>query len=93
MLNHALVVSDGDWLQHSKHLVLDEAHNLEDAATEALSQTVTRGDLEALCDALWDRQSRRGTVRRLADAAGWSLHSERGERTVLHRRRHAEGQC
>ena len=73
VLNHALVATNQDWIQHSKHLILDEAHNLEDAATDALSQTVGRYDLEVLCDALWDPQGRRGTVRRLADAAGWSL--------------------
>ena len=73
VLNHALVVSDHDWIQHSKRLILDEAHNVEDAATDALSQTLGRDDLGALCDALWDPQGRRGTVRRLADAAGWSL--------------------
>ncbi len=73
VLNHALVVSDHDWVQHSKRLILDEAHNIEDAATDALSQTFGRDDLGALCDALWDPQGRRGTVRRLADAAGWSL--------------------
>ena len=73
VLNHALVVTDHEWSQHCKHLILDEAHNLEDAATDALSQTVGRDDLAALCDALWDPQGRRGTVRRLSDAAGWSL--------------------
>ena len=75
VLNHALVVTDHEWLQHSKHLILDEAHNLEDAATDALSQNVGRDDLGAVCDALWDPQGR-GTVRRLADAAGWSLRRE-----------------
>ena len=76
VLNHALVVSNQDWIQHSKRLVLDEAHNLEDAATDALSQTVSGDDLGALCDALWEPQGRRGTVRRLADAAGWSLRRQ-----------------
>ena len=76
VLNHALVVSDHDWIQHSRRLILDEAHNIEDAATDALSQTFGRDDLGALCDALWDPQGRRGTVRRLSDAAGWSLRRE-----------------
>ena len=76
VLNHALVVTDHEWSQHSKRLIVDEAHNLEDAATDALSQTVSRDDLEVLCDALWDPQGRRGTVRRLADAAGWSLRRQ-----------------
>ena len=34
VLNHALVVSDHYWIQHSKRLILDEAHNVEDAATD-----------------------------------------------------------
>ena len=76
VLNHALVVSDHEWFQHSKRLILDEAHNLEDAATDALSQTVGRYDLDVLCDALWDPQHRRGTVRRLADATGWSMRHD-----------------
>ena len=76
VLNHALVVSDHEWTHHSKRLILDEAHNLEDAATDALSQAVGRYDLDVLCDALWDPQHRRGTVRRLADAAGWSMRHD-----------------
>ena len=76
VLNHALVVSDHEWSQHSKRLILDEAHNLEDAATDALSQTVGCDDLGALCEALWEPQGRRGTIRRLADAAGWSLRRQ-----------------
>ena len=83
VLNHALVVSDHEWIHHSRHLVLDEAHNLEDAATDALTDAVSRDDLAALCDALWDPQRRSGTVRRLSDAAGWSLRSDAGNRTVL----------
>ena len=76
VLNHALVVSDHEWSRHSKRLILDEAHNLEDAATDALSQAVGRYDLDVLCDALWDPQGRWGTVRRLADATGWSLRRQ-----------------
>ena len=76
VLNHALVVSDQEWSEHARSLVLDEAHNLEDAATDALSESVGRYDLLALCDALWDPTRRRGTVLRLADAAGWPLGAE-----------------
>ena len=76
VLNHALVVSDHEWSQHSKRLILDEAHNLEDSATDAFTETVSRDDLTTVCDALWDPQVRRGTARRLADAAGWSLRRQ-----------------
>ena len=83
VLNHALVVSDHEWIHHSKHLVLDEAHNLEDAATDALTDAVSRDDLAALCDALWDPLRRSGTVRRLSDAAGWSMRDDAAPRTGL----------
>jgi ATP-dependent DNA helicase RecQ len=79
VLNHALVVSDHEWRRYSKQLVLDEAHNLEDAATEALSLEVGRDDLDILCDALWDPQRRSGTVRRMGDAAGWPLRHDTAE--------------
>ena len=76
VLNHALVVSDEEWLDHAKLLVLDEAHNLEDAATDALSQDVSESDVVRLCDALDDPLRRQGTVYRLAQATGWSLSHE-----------------
>ena len=83
VLNHALVVSDHEWVQHSKRLILDEAHNLEDAATDALSDSVSEDDVVALCDALWDPRRRSGTIRRLADATGWSRRAEPHERAAL----------
>ncbi|MCY4176674.1 MAG: RecQ family ATP-dependent DNA helicase [Acidimicrobiaceae bacterium] len=76
VLNHALIVSDHKWNDHSKHLILDEAHNLEDAATDALTATVSRDEIEVLCDTLWAPQKRSGTVRRLSDATGWSLRKD-----------------
>ncbi len=76
VLNHALVVSDEEWLDYAKLLVLDEAHNLEDAATDALSQEVSAWDLVRLCDALDDPVRRHGTVYRLARATGWPLAHE-----------------
>ena len=76
VLNHALVVSDDDWLDYAKLLVLDEAHNLEDAATDALSQEVSASELIRLCDALDDQVRRRGTVYRLARSTGWPLAHE-----------------
>ena len=76
VLNHALLVTWDGWLDRSKRLVLDEAHNLEDAATDALTQAADRDDLLALADALWNPEGRRSTVHRLADAARWSLRDE-----------------
>ncbi len=79
VLNHALVLSNHDWNDQSKHLIIDEAHNLEDAATDALTDALSRDDLDALCDTLWDPPRRSGTLRRLADAARWSLRTETSE--------------
>ena len=76
VLNHSLIVTDHEWLDHARRLVLDEAHNLEDAATGALSAAISRDDLFTMCDALWDPQHRRGTVQRLASAAKWPLREE-----------------
>ncbi|MDE0269007.1 MAG: RecQ family ATP-dependent DNA helicase [Acidimicrobiaceae bacterium] len=76
VMNHALVIVDDEWLDRSRHLVLDEAHNLEDSATDALSQAADRSELEALCDTLWDPQRRSGTMIRLARATRWSLRDE-----------------
>ena len=76
ILNHALLVTWDEWLDRAKRLVLDEAHNLEDAATDALSQESAREDLLALAGAVWDPAARRSSVHRLAAAAGWSLSAE-----------------
>ena len=73
VLNHALAVTDDEWLDHAKHLVLDEAHNLEDSATDALTSEISEEEVEQLCDALAPRRGRGGTVARLARAARWSV--------------------
>ena len=76
VLNHALLVTWEDWLDRSKRLVLDEAHNLEDAATDALTEATDRDDLLALAGSVWDPETRRSTVHRLSAAARWSLREE-----------------
>ena len=76
VLNHALVVTWDDWLRHSKHLILDEAHNLEDAATDALSAEATQAGIEDMCEAVWNPSSRSGTVQRLVSATRWSIRDE-----------------
>ena len=76
VFNHALLVTWDDWLQHSRHLILDEAHNLEDSATDALSAEATQDGIADLCDAIWDPSTRSGTVQRLAAATGWSVRDE-----------------
>ena len=76
VLNQALLVTWDGWLDRSKRLVLDEAHNLEDAATDALTEAADRNDLLALAGALWNPATRRGTVQRLAEASRWSLRDD-----------------
>ncbi|MCY4271876.1 MAG: RecQ family ATP-dependent DNA helicase [bacterium] len=76
VLNHALLVTWDDWLHHSKRLILDEAHNLEDAATDALSDGVSQHEIAELCDAVWDPSRRRGAVANLARAAQWPIGTE-----------------
>ena len=73
--NHALIVTWDGWLEGCKQLVLDEAHNLEDAATDALTEEAGLADLEELARTVW-RGSGACTVRRLADAARWRLTEE-----------------
>lgn len=75
ILNHALLILKEDWLQPPEFLIVDEAHNLEDSATGALSEEVDDDWLLTLCSALWDPVRRRGTVQRLAEAAGDSIQS------------------
>ena len=76
VLNHALLVTWDDWLHHSKHLILDEAHNLEDAATDALSDEVSQDDIADLCNSVWDPSSRSGMAASLARAARWPIGAE-----------------
>ena len=77
VLNHALIVTWEEWLDRANRLVLDEAHNLEDAATDALTAEAGLVDVETLVGELWDSGNRRSTVHRLAGATGWGLAGER----------------
>lgn len=47
-VNHALLLASPRWAAHFARVVLDEAHNLEDAATEALSAHVSGRDVAAV---------------------------------------------
>ena len=75
VLNHALAVTDDEWQGHAKHLVIDEVHNLEDSATDALTSEISEEELEQLCDALAPRDAGGGTLGRLGRAARWSLRA------------------
>ncbi len=56
VVNHALLLSEmgeaGAVLPEYRYLVVDEAHNLEDVATDQLGYTVGRREVEALLDDL-----------------------------------------
>src|SRR5207253_10443590 len=56
VVNHALLMADlamgGGLLPEYKHLIIDEAHNLEEEATEALGFTVNRPMVMRLLDEL-----------------------------------------
>ena len=71
VLNHAVLASSTYWRGRAAHTVIDEAHQLEDAATSALTEAVGRGELEHLCDAV-DHPSGRGVIQRLERALPWT---------------------
>jgi len=61
IVNHALLLSDvvanNRVLPEYKYLIVDEAHHLEDASTNALSYRVTQSDIERLFDELGSSNS------------------------------------
>ena len=69
VVNHALVMMSRA-LGPVRNLIVDEAHNLEDSATAALTEEVAGRDVLFLCEAVLGR---RGLVRRLAEAGGVSV--------------------
>ena len=76
VLNHALLAVGPDIGRGEFSLVVDEAHDLEDSVTAAATAELTVEQLEMVCDALWDPQTRRGLLQRLAYASGAGLRDE-----------------
>lgn len=68
VINHAVLVSRTDLTTPLEYLVLDEAHNIEDTATAALSETTSSEEVHRILDAIWDPGSRWGTVGRFQKA-------------------------
>lgn len=68
ILNHALLVSRNDWLDWTSRLVLDEAHQLEESATAALSEEVSEASIDRLLRAVHDPWRRWGSLGRYLDA-------------------------
>lgn len=68
---HILVINHALWLRNPQRmpgfetLVLDEAHTLEDVATEALTQEVSSQTLAELLERLYDERTERGLLIRL----------------------------
>ena len=70
ILNHALLIASDYWRYCVKHVVIDEAHQLEDAATSALSEEVGSRYLDDLCSAVAG-SSGAGVIQRLSRALPW----------------------
>jgi ATP-dependent DNA helicase DinG len=76
ILNHAVLIRRKGWLEQPEEnrvLIIDEAHNLEESATAALSESLTSSELAIVLDGVHTRQARSGFLRRYADATGHSL--------------------
>ena len=79
VVNHALLLSDlargGGLIPEYQHLIIDEAHNLEDEATSQLGFSVSQDKL----DDVWEPQTRLTTQIRQATAAEGLASSVRQE--------------
>ncbi|MEC8910566.1 MAG: helicase C-terminal domain-containing protein, partial [Chloroflexota bacterium] len=79
VVNHALLLSDlargGGLIPDYQHLIIDEAHNLEDEATRQLGFSISQDKL----DEVWEPQSRLTTQIRQATAAEGLASSIREE--------------
>lgn len=76
ILNHAVLIRRKGWLEQPEEnrvLVIDEAHNLEESATGALSESLASSELAIVLDGVHAKKSRSGFLRRYADASGHSL--------------------
>lgn len=76
VLNHALLAAGPALDGIEFNLLIDEAHNLEDSVTATCTRQTDVGQLEMLCDALWDPARRRGLVSRIASATRSTLDDE-----------------
>ena len=81
VVNHALLLSDmatgGHVLPPYDHLIIDEAHNLEDEATSRFAFKATEGDFNDFLD----RVGRRGSER--TGIAGSLIEAMRGAGQIL----------
>ncbi|RMD65813.1 RecQ family ATP-dependent DNA helicase [Candidatus Parcubacteria bacterium] len=80
VMNHALLLSREDWGEQGlpfARVVVDEAHNLEDAATDAATDEVSWETISYLANRLLDQRSGQGVLIRVRDkvrdAAGQAM--------------------
>lgn len=85
VVNHALLLSSPFVAGEITHLICDEAHNLEDSATGALAEDVSRRSLDRLLEVLGgapDRRRRRGLLTRYREYCRRSGHPPGGSGPV-----------
>jgi DNA polymerase-3 subunit epsilon/ATP-dependent DNA helicase DinG len=73
IVNHSLLLADiasgGSAIPSYRHLVIDEAHNLEDEATQQFGFSAGPNDLDAFLNTIHERQGRQVESGLLSDAA------------------------
>jgi len=82
VMNHALLLSK-EWEQTGLpfvRVVVDEAHNLEDAATDAATDEVSWESISYLVNRLLDRRSGQGVLIRVRD----KVSNAEGQRLIAH---------
>jgi ATP-dependent DNA helicase RecQ len=89
-VNHATLFASGRWIDSCPQIVIDEAHNLEDAATDALTLEVVGRQIAALLDFVSRREGAGGTGWRVRVARAFGLPRREG---TMHDLAHTVGQA
>jgi ATP-dependent DNA helicase DinG len=58
--NHSLIFSKASWIPPYSYSILDEAHNIEDAATKAFTENVGFQDIYLLIESLRSSEAKKG---------------------------------
>ena len=87
VVNHAVLLSRVDVAAETEYVVIDEAHNLEESATGALTEQVGGRDISRLITAVYDSERQSGTLARYARATGTPMGGDEiaSVRTALQR--------
>ena len=86
--NHAVLVTRETLAENVSHIIIDEGHNLEDAATNALTETTGSPAIAALLDSIENAETGRGALGRYTRAASGKADPE-----ALAAARAALGRC